>query len=60
MGKFFEILQDQDATMGFVIIDAFQVSAVQHDYFGMPILSRCLNETTLLVILATVGSFLFI
>ena len=56
-GKILEILQDEGGTMSFVVVDIFQVSATRHDYFGMPVLSRRLDETTLLVIPAKVSTF---
>lgn len=34
------MLQDEHETMAFVVVDIFQVSALRHKYFGMPILSR--------------------
>lgn len=55
-GKILEILQDEGGTMSFVVIDIFQVSAIRHEYFGMPILSRRLDEITLLVVPAKVGT----
>ena len=57
-GKILEILQDEGGTMSFVVVDIFQVSAIRHEYFGMPVLSRRLNETTLLVVPAKVGTLL--
>ena len=56
-GKILEILQDEGGTMSYIVIDIFQVSAIQHEYFGMPILSQWL-EITLLVIPAKVGTLL--
>jgi len=56
-GKILEILQNERETMAFIVVDIFQVSAVRHEYFGMPTLSRRLGETTLLVIPAKVGPF---
>ena len=38
-GKILEILQDVSGIMSFIIIDLFQVSAIQHNFFGMPVLS---------------------
>ncbi|KAF8164710.1 hypothetical protein B0H34DRAFT_670737 [Crassisporium funariophilum] len=56
-GKILEILQDEDTAMAFVVFDVFQVSAVRHKYFGMPVLSRRLDKPTLLVIPATTIMF---
>jgi len=56
-GKILEILQDEHETMAFVVVDIFQVSALRHEYFGMPILSRRLDETTVLIIPAKVCQF---
>jgi len=38
-----------------VILDVFEVAAVRHEVFGMPILKRRLNEKRILVVPATVG-----
>jgi hypothetical protein len=54
-GKILEILQDESERMAFVVVDIFQVSALRHEYFGMPSLSRRSGEITLLVIPAKVS-----
>jgi hypothetical protein len=58
-GKILEILQNEGGTMSFVVVDIFHVSAIRHEYFGMPILSQRLDETTFLVIPAKVGRIHF-
>ena len=55
-GKVLEILQDESGTYSFVVIDVFQVHAIQHEYFGMPILSRRMSEVSLLVVPAKVNN----
>jgi len=53
-GRIIDILQDTGGKTSLVILDVFQVAAVRHEIFGMPILKRRLNEKTVLVISATV------
>lgn len=56
-GKVLEILQDESGTLSFVVIDVFQVHAIRHEYFGVPILSRRMSEVSLLVVPAKTVMF---
>ena len=56
-GQIKEILQDITADSeneSFVLLDVFQVNAMRHEFFGMPILSRQLDEVLLVLIRAKV------
>jgi len=52
-----DILQDTGGKTSLIILDVFQVAAVCHEVFGMPILKRRLNERTVLVVPATVSNY---
>ena len=56
-GKILEILQDVSGVMSFIVINLFQVSALQHEYFWMPVLSQWLDETMLLIVPVKVSTF---
>lgn len=55
MGRVIDILQDTSGTTSLIVLDVFQVAAVCHELFGMPILKRQLNEKTVLIVPATVS-----
>ena len=54
-GRIMDILQDTSGKTSLIVLDVFQVAAVRHEMFGMPILKRRLNEKQILVILAMVS-----
>ena len=54
-GRILEILQATSGKASLVILDVFEVAAVRHEVFGMPILKHRLNEKRILVVPATVG-----
>lgn len=56
MGQIKEILQDISAENSFVLLDIFQVNATRHEFFGMPILSRRLDEVSLVLVQSKVTS----
>lgn len=49
-GRILEILQDANSVRSFVLLDQFQVRSTRHEFFGVPVLGRRLNETTLLIV----------
>lgn len=55
-GRILDILQDTTSKSSLVILDVFQVVAVRHEIFGMPILKRRLDEKRALVIPAKVSN----
>ena len=59
-GCILEILQDTSGKISLIILDVFQVVAVQHEVFGMPILKCRLNKKRILVVPATVSYYSFL
>jgi hypothetical protein len=59
-GRILEILQDTSGKISLIILDVFQVAAVRHEVFGMPLLKRRLNEKRILVVPATVSYYSFL
>lgn len=51
-------MQHVDTKISLVVIDVFEVSAVRHDLFGMPVLKRRLNEKRIIIVPAVVSFFL--
>jgi hypothetical protein len=59
-GHILKILQDTSGKISFIILDVFQVAAVQHEVFGMPILKCHLNKKRILVVPAVVSYYSFL
>src|SRR5258705_816194 len=51
-GQIKEILQDINAENSkLVLLDIFQVNEMRHEFFGMPILSRQLDDVSLVLVM---------
>jgi len=60
-GQIKEILQDINAENSkLVLLDIFQVNEMRHEFFGMPILSRRLDEVSLVLIQSKVLSHIML
>jgi len=57
VGQIIEILSRVDSAI--VSLDIYQVASTRHDIFGMPTLARRHDETSILILPATVRSFTF-
>jgi len=55
-GQIKEIIQDVSTQESFALLDVFHVSMVRHELFGMPILSRRLDEASLVLVRSKVIS----
>ena len=53
-GKILEIIQDSTSQHSLVVLDVFQVAATRHEVFGMPVLMRRQDETTISIVLSKV------
>jgi hypothetical protein len=54
IGKITEILQDINAASAWAVVDIFSIEKERHRIYGMPVLSRQLNEVSTAVISITV------
>ena len=55
-GQIKEIIQDVSTEDSFVLLDIFHVRMVRHELFGMPVLSRQLDEVSLVLVRSKVRS----
>lgn len=54
-GRIVEIIQDVSESISLVVLDTFSVSSLRHTIYGMPTLSRRLDEPRVLILPSTVS-----